>query len=63
MSATKTLDEVQRLNRVSARLDELASQHPLAFEVLSGIAGTIRDSAVLMEVLVATEICSQGGVQ
>jgi hypothetical protein len=63
MSATKILDEVQRLNRVSARLDELASQHPLAFEALAVIAGTIRDSAVLLEVLVATKIWSQGGVQ
>jgi len=63
MSAVKILDEVQRLNRVSARLDALAPQHPVASEALIVIAGSIRDSAVLLGVLVATKISLPGGVQ
>jgi hypothetical protein len=53
----------ENLNRVSARLDQLAPQHPVASEALLVIAGTIRDSAVLLEVLVATKISLPGGLQ
>jgi hypothetical protein len=56
MSATKILDEAQRLNGVSDRLDSLAEHYPLASEALIVIAGNIRGSAVLLEVLVATKI-------
>lgn len=56
MSATKILDEAQKLNGVSNRLDALAEQYPVASEALLVIAGSIRDSAVLLEMLVATKI-------
>jgi hypothetical protein len=56
MSATKILDEAQNLNRVSNRLDSLAEQHPVASDALLVIAGRIRDTSVLLQVLVATKI-------
>jgi hypothetical protein len=41
---------------VSDRLDSLAAQHPIVSEALLSIAGTIRDSAALLQVLVAIKI-------
>jgi hypothetical protein len=63
MSATKILDEAQNLNSVSSRLDSLAEQHPVASEALLVIAGNIRDTAVLLEILVATKISSPSALQ
>lgn len=63
MSATKILNEAQRLNGVSERLDVLAEQHPAASDALLTIASGIRDSAVLLEVLVATKITPPLGLQ
>jgi hypothetical protein len=63
MSATKILNEAQRLNDVSDRLDSLAEQHPKASDALASIARGIRDSAVLLEVLVATKISASMGLQ
>jgi len=63
MSAIKILDEAQKLNSVSNRLDSLAEQHPAASEALFVIAGSIRDSAVLLEVLVATKISPASPLQ
>jgi len=63
MSAIKILDEAQKLNAVSSRLDSLADQHPAASDALLVIAGSIRDSAVLLEVLVATKISSSSPLQ
>jgi hypothetical protein len=56
MSATRILDEAQNLNGVSERLDSLAGQHPKASDALLTIARGIRETAVLLEVLVATKI-------
>jgi nitrogen-specific signal transduction histidine kinase len=56
MSAATILDEAQRLQRLSDRLDSLAEQHPKASDALLKIAIGIRDTAVLLEVLVATRI-------
>jgi hypothetical protein len=56
MSATKILEEAQNLHRVSTRLDSLSEQHPHASDVLLSISSGIRDSAVLLQVLVATRI-------
>jgi hypothetical protein len=56
MSATKILDEAQRLHRVSDRLNTLAEDHPKASNALLSIASGIRDSASLLEVVVATKI-------
>jgi hypothetical protein len=56
MSATKILDEAKNLNGVSDRLDVLAEQHPNASDGILAIARGIRDSAVLLEVLVAARV-------
>ncbi|MGB7846253.1 MAG: hypothetical protein WBL63_11600, partial [Candidatus Acidiferrum sp.] len=48
------LNEVDQLHGVSTRLEALAKQHPpLSFALLS-IAGTVRNAAVILKLLVAT---------
>ena len=49
------LREVDQLHSVSARLETLAEQYPPLSEPLIAIAGTIRNAATLLEVLVATK--------
>jgi len=56
MSPTNILDEAQNLSSVSARLDSLADQYPAVSEALLVISGNIRDSAVLLELLVTTKM-------
>jgi nitrogen-specific signal transduction histidine kinase len=63
MSATKILDEAERLQRLSDRLDSLAEQHPKASDALLRIASGIRNTAVLLEVLVATKLSSPSRLQ
>ena len=63
LSATKILDEPQKLNEVSDRLDLPADQHPKASDAIFSIAHSIRDSAVLLEVLVATKLSMPTGLQ
>jgi hypothetical protein len=63
MPTTAILQEVQKLYRVSDRLDELAEQHPLVSEALIGISGSVRNSATLLEVLVAAKIRPISGVE
>jgi hypothetical protein len=63
MSATTILLEVRKLYGVSDRLDALADQHPAVTEGLLGISGNIRNSASLLEVLVATKIAPLSGLQ
>jgi len=63
MSATKILEEAENLNRVSDRLDSLAEQHPKASDALLVISHGIRDSAVLLEVLVTTKMSPATGLQ
>jgi hypothetical protein len=41
---------------VSDRLDTLAEHHPLVSEALITIAGNVRNTATLLEVLVAMKI-------
>jgi hypothetical protein len=41
---------------VSDRLDTLADQHPLVSEGLITISGSVRNTATLLEVLVATKL-------
>jgi hypothetical protein len=50
------LHEVQQLYSVSNRLDSLAGQHPLVSEALITISGSVRNTATLLEVLVATKM-------
>jgi hypothetical protein len=56
MPSTSILREVQQLYNVSDRLDSLAEQHPLVSEALVTISGSVRNTATLLEVLVATKM-------
>jgi hypothetical protein len=49
------LREVDQLQNVSARLEALAEQHALVSEPLLTIAGSVRNAATVLEVLVATK--------
>ena len=57
------LHEVQQLYNVSDRLDSLAEQHPRVTEGLISIAGSIRNTATLLEVLVATKMPPFSGLE
>jgi hypothetical protein len=56
------LHEVQQLYNVSDRLDSLAEQHPLVSEALITISGSVRNTATLLEVLVATKMAPISGI-
>jgi hypothetical protein len=62
MPSNAILHEVQQLYSVSDRLDSLAEQHPLVSEALITISGSVRDSATLLEVLVALKIAPLFGL-
>jgi len=53
MHPNTILHEAQQLYNVSDRLDSLAGQHPLVSEALITISGSLRNTATLLEVLVA----------
>ena len=64
MPSTAILQEVRRLYGVSDRLDSLAEQHPqLVSEALLVISGSVRNTATLLEVLVATKILPLPGLE
>jgi hypothetical protein len=63
MHPNAILHEVQQLYNVSDRLDSLAEQHPLVSEALIGISGSVRNTATLLEVLVATKMPQFSGLQ
>ena len=46
--------EIDQLKGVSTRLDLLADQHPVMEHEIMSISGNILNSAVLLEVLLAT---------
>jgi hypothetical protein len=48
------LHEVEQLYQVSTRLEGLAEQHPPESVALITIAGTVRNAAIILELLVAT---------
>ena len=54
MAFEAILHEVEQLHLVSTRLDGLAEQHPPVSEALLTIAGSVRNTATLLAVLVAT---------
>jgi hypothetical protein len=56
MPFTSILQQVQRLYGVSESLESLAEQHPVVSEALLSISGSIRNTATLLEVLVATKM-------
>ena len=53
MHSNAILHEVQQLYNVSDRLDTLAEQHPVVSEALITISGNVRNTATLLEMLVA----------
>ena len=62
MPSAAILHEVQRLYGVSDRLDSLAEQHPPVSEALLAISGSVRNTATLLEVLVATKMAPLSGL-
>ena len=62
MYPSAILHEAQQLHCVSDRLDSLSEQHPLVSGALLGISGSVRNTATLLEVLVATKIEPFAGV-
>ena len=62
MHSKAILHEVQQLYNVSDRLDTLAEQHPLVSEALITVAGNVRITATVLEVLVATKIAPLAGL-
>jgi hypothetical protein len=62
MPSIAILYEVQRLYGVSDRLDALADQHPIVSEALLSISVSVRNTATLLEVLVAMKMGPISGV-
>ncbi|MGA7559569.1 MAG: hypothetical protein WCF61_03565 [Terriglobales bacterium] len=62
MNSNAILHEVQQLYNVSDRLDTLAEQHPLVTEALITISGNVRNTATVLEVLVATKLAPLSGL-
>ena len=62
MHPNAILNEVRQLYNVSDRLDALAGQHPLVSEALISISGSVRNTATLLEVLVATKMALLSGL-
>jgi hypothetical protein len=50
------LKEVTQLNNIGARLEDLAEQHPSVSEALIKIAVSVRSTAALLAVFVATKM-------
>ncbi|MFZ3210499.1 MAG: hypothetical protein WA188_03220 [Terriglobales bacterium] len=62
MHTKSILHEAQQLYDVSDRLDSLAEQHPLVSAALITISASVRNTATLLDVLVATKIASLQGL-
>jgi hypothetical protein len=56
MPSSAILKEAQQLHKVSERLDSLAEEHPVISDALVTISGSVRNTATLLEVLVATKM-------
>jgi hypothetical protein len=62
MHPSGILHEVQQLYNVGDRLDLLAGQHPLVLEALITISGNVRNTATLLEALVAPKMAQLSGL-
>ena len=62
MHPSAILQEVQQLYNVSDRLDSLAEQQPLVSDALITISESVRNTATLLEVLVAMKVAPIPGV-
>lgn len=56
MPSKALLHEAQQLKDVSGRLELLADEHPTVTDAILKICGTIRSTATILEVLVATKL-------
>jgi hypothetical protein len=61
MPAHEILQEAKKLRNVSENLDLLAVQHAPLAEQLTILSGSVRNSAILLEVLVALKMGSVPG--
>lgn len=61
MPANEILQEAKKLHKVSDSLDVLAEQHAPISEALSILSGSVRNSATLLEVLVALKLTPAPG--
>jgi len=61
MRSSAILHEAQQLHNVSDRLDLLAEEHPVVSAALVTISGSVRNTATLLEVLVATKMTPPSG--
>jgi len=61
MPLNAILQEAQHLHGVSNRLDVLAEHHPPVSDALISISESVRNTATLLEVLVATKITPHSG--
>jgi hypothetical protein len=55
--------EVQKLYKVNDRLESLAEQHPVVSEALITISGSVRNTATLLEVMIATKMAPVSGLE
>lgn len=62
MHPNAILQEIRQLYNVSDRLHSLAEQHPFVSDALIGISGSIRNTATLLEVVVAIKMPLLSGV-
>jgi len=62
MHSNAILHEATQLYNVSDRLDVLADEHPVVSEALISISGSVRNTATLLEVLVATKMGPLAGL-
>jgi hypothetical protein len=63
MPSNAILNEAQQqLHKISDRLDSLAEEHPVVSDALVTISGSVRNTATLLEVLVATKMGSSLGL-
>ncbi len=50
------LHEIEQLHDISERLATLADRHPLMSEALMAVSGSVRDTATILGVLIATRM-------
>jgi hypothetical protein len=62
MPSNEILHEAEQLHGVSDRLDSLAEHHPLVSQALLTISGSVRSTATVLEVLVATKMVPLDGI-
>ena len=62
MPSSAILHEARQLHNVSDRLDLLAEEHPLVSDAILTISGSVRNTATLLELLVATKITPLSGL-